>query len=158
MIFLKNLFFLLCLHFFFIYGIQIISFINVTPIFTAVSNEDYEIVKTLLRASANCEDPVLLQTAILQNNSSIVELLLKYGADPNRKDEHQKSAFDFLSLPEQQEIEELLKTVKPLPPINQNKRFSCQLTPMVTSVRELFDRLPPAPQKREDPPINIEIM
>ena len=100
----------------------------------------------------------MLHIAILQNNLGIVELLLKYGADPTKKNSLQKNAFDILSLPEQNEIENSLKNTKILPPINHDKRFSTQFKQPVRSLQDLFDKLPQSPIQRVDPGISIEMM
>lgn len=133
-------------------------YLNQTPLLTAVTNGDIEIVKSLLRAGAKTDDPQVLHISILQNNLKIVELLLKYGADPAKKNSLQKNAFDILVLPEQKEIENALKNTKPLPPINHNKRFSTQFKQPVKSIQDLFDRLPPSPSQRVDPDISVEMM
>lgn len=125
---------------------------------TAVTNNDLDIVKSLLRAGAKADDPQVLHIAILQNNLGIVELLLKYGADPAKKNSLQKNAFDILNLPEQSEIEKVLKNTKTLPQINHNKRFSTQFKQPVKSLQDLIEKLPMDPIERVDPPITLDIM
>lgn len=100
----------------------------------------------------------MLHIAILQDNLGIVELLLKYGADPTKKNSLQKNAFDILRLPEQNEIEKSLKNTKILPPINHNKRFSTQFKQPVRSLQDLFEKLPQSPTQRVDPDISIDMM
>ncbi|KAK8889788.1 Ankyrin repeat and SOCS box [Tritrichomonas musculus] len=125
---------------------------------TAVANEDIDIVKTLLRAGAKTDDTQVLHIAILQNNLEIVDLLLKYGADPMKKNSLQKNAFDILVLPEQNEMEKILKNTKALPLINHDKRLSAQFNKPVKSLQNLFERLPESPTHREDPKFYSEIV
>ena len=132
------------------YGVPF-SFSHQTPLLIAVMNDDVDIVRSLLRAGAKTDDPIVLRTAILQSNKDIIELLLQYGADP-------KNGFDILQLPDQKDIEEVLKNTNPLPPLNVDKALAIQSTPQIQSLRDLFDKLPSAPVQRKDPPISLQLI
>ncbi|OHT16858.1 hypothetical protein TRFO_41521 [Tritrichomonas foetus] len=111
-----------------------------------------------MRAGAQTNNPKIIQTAVLHSDVEIVKLLMEYGANPNEKDQNGKNAFDFLLLPNQKDIEDVLKNTKALPPINHDKPLTDQISPPITSLQDLFERLPAAPVRRQDPPVSIQIM
>ena len=88
---------------------------NETPLYIAIRQNDVKSVHSMLRALGTVSQPSLLHLAIRVGNPEIVKLLVLYGANPNQEDSSGKTSFQILQLPQQSEIEKILKNTRPLP-------------------------------------------
>jgi len=80
-----------------------------TPMFYATQNADLNITKLLLNNKANVKDnPELLNIAVLNECTEIVEVLLEHGVDVNTSDKHGRKALHFTALGEDREFFEFL--------------------------------------------------
>jgi ankyrin repeat protein len=128
---------------------------GLTPLHIAIQGGEIEVVQCLLRSRANVKDsPVALNLAVCHGHGEIVRLLMTYGANPEMRNRLGKTSFDLLQRPEQNDIEEIMRTVKEVE--RSRDRISLILEgPPVTTLSDLLDRLPPAPQRRPTPEFKV---
>jgi hypothetical protein len=115
-----------------------------------------DVVECLLRGGASVkESPVALNLAIYHGHTEIVRLLMAFGANPELRNRSGKTSFELVQLPEQIEIEEAMRTVK------ETDRTRTRASPIlgdspVTTLSDLLDRLPPAPERRPAPEFKVK--
>lgn len=116
---------------------------GMSPIHVAIQAGEVAAVQSLLRGGANITNsPVALNLAVACGDYAIVKLLMQFGADPEKKNRAGKTTFELLEKPEQNEIEEVLRTVRPFD--RSKGAVIPQITnPPVTTFSDMIDRLPP---------------
>jgi ankyrin repeat protein len=128
------------------------------PIHVAIQAKEAEVVQCLLRRGVDVKkSPLALNLAVFHGEIEIVSLLMKYGANPGLKNETGKTSFELLQLPEQREIEEVMRNTKERE--NVKGRLSIQTaSPPVMTLSDLLDRLPPPPQRKVRQPHKVTKM
>ena len=129
---------------------------NETPLYIAILQNDVKAVHSMLRVIGTLSQPSLLQLAIRVGNPEIIKLLILY-EDPKTVDNSRKAALQVLRLPEQKEIEIILKTTTPLPYLPSStflNKFNCFEKP-ISSLADLLSQVE-VPETEEEK-INIPI-
>jgi ankyrin repeat protein len=91
--------------------------------------------------------PFALNVAVCYGNRQIINLLIQNGANPEIKNKAGKSSFDLLQKPEQNDIEEILRSYRDVDR-NRPRVGPALVGATITNMNDLLENLPSLPFRR----------